>query len=94
MGVFSYMRGCKTVPGPLGYQKAFEIAGIVKSLRHGIAIARDSDGNVVKVFYPDNVVEDAARAASVALDLPTSVDEIERIFECAEQRISSGVYTS
>lgn len=94
MSLFSLMRGREEIPVPLDYERAKEIAGIVKSLRHGKSVTRDSDGNIVTVFYPDSVVEDAARAATLAPDLATSADEIERVFTLAEQRVSSAIQTS
>lgn len=99
MGIFSFLFRRKIVPtqdrfDALDYERAIEIAGTVKNIRQGIATTRDSDGNEVKVFYPESVVEDAARAASLAPNLSTSLDEIERIFTSAEERISSGVHTT
>jgi hypothetical protein len=78
----------------LGYAKALDIASAVKRIREERVILRDSDGNCVRLRYPDEVVETAARAATRAPDLAASIDLLEQVFCNAEQRVSDAIHTS
>lgn len=92
--LFSLLRKRVRKEPPLNLEKAREIAITVRQIRDGMDVGRDSDGNMVKVRYPDGIIDTAALAASLAPDLPTSVDELERVFTEAEELISDAVHTS
>lgn len=90
-----FSRNLKRVPKPaLGYVKALVIAATVKHIREERVILRDSDGNCVRLRYPDGTVESAATAATRAPDLSASIDWLEQVFSEAEQRVSDAVRTS
>lgn len=92
--MFSFARKAQHIDPPLSLLAATEVSLQVYRIRDGIAVGRDSDGNRITVRYPDGIVEEAAKAASMAPDLPTSLAELERVFVEAEQRTSTAVHTS
>lgn len=79
---------------PLDYKGAPAIAETVKSIRENRVVLRDSDGNAVRLKYPDGTIEAAAMAASTAPNLPASINALERYLTAAEERVSSAIRTS